>query len=634
MSTEQTGQRIGDYEILGVLGAGGMGKVYKVRNVISDRIEAMKILLPDLAGQKDLADRFLREIKMLASLNHPNIASLRTALTVGNQLVMIMEFVEGTTLAARLAQGPIPPADTVDYIEQVLVALSYAHRQHIIHRDIKPANMMLTPQGLVKLMDFGIARSSADSGLTMTGTTLGSLYYMSPEQVKGEAVDARSDLYSVGVSLYELVTGRRPFQADSNYSLMAAHLQEAPKPPIELQPDLPAALNQIILMAMAKDPGQRFQSAEAFDNALRSIAASLPKRTAGVAPAAAAGPVGATSVFQEHAPGAAAAGPPAPAAAPPMSPPVAPALQPPLQAVPAQSAPTASVVLPGPAAAPPIAVPAQPAPGFPPSTAAPPRTYRGLYMTLGALLVVAVLALAAIYGPRWARTRASGSAAQQTQPAPATPPQTAPASPPAASPEGAASPQPGSSSSATATPDSGSPASGATAAPPAGGQPSNPAAPSSAEAAPTSPPAEAPTSHPAKKGRNAGGGQQAEAPGTSSGAGSGDHPAQSAPEAASAQPNAPAQAVDSAALDEVEKQMDQLTSRAGAVKDSIDKLRNEMSAQGGNLRGDINASEQRMETALSRAQTAFQNQDAKKAKQYLDQAETDVEKLEKFLNQR
>src|SRR5271155_2823486 len=134
MSQDYTvGQKLGDYEILGILGAGGMGKVYKVRNAISDRVEAMKILLPDLAGQKELADRFLREIKLLASLNHPNIASLRTALTIGNQLVMIMEFVEGTTLAVRVEQGPVPPADAVDYIDQVLVALSYAHRQQIIH---------------------------------------------------------------------------------------------------------------------------------------------------------------------------------------------------------------------------------------------------------------------------------------------------------------------------------------------------------------------------------------------------------------------------------------------------------------------------------------------------------------------
>ena len=268
---EETGKRVGDYQILNELGSGGMGRVYKVRNVLSDRIEAMKILLPNLAGREDIAARFLREIKLMANLNHPNIAALRTAFTADNQLVMIMEYVEGTDLAARLEHGPIPPPDAVNYIQQVLSALSYAHQQHVIHRDIKPSNMMLTPQGVVKLMDFGIARAGEERSITMTGTTLGSLGYMSPEQVKGEPTDARSDLYSVGVSLYEMVTGQRPFQASSDYSIMAAHVKEVPKPPVELHPGLPAAMNEIIIMSIAKDPAQRFQTADAFRNALSSV---------------------------------------------------------------------------------------------------------------------------------------------------------------------------------------------------------------------------------------------------------------------------------------------------------------------------------------------------------------------------
>ena len=177
--SEEVNQKIGDYQILNELGSGGMGRVYKVRNVITDRVEAMKVLLPDLAGRQELAARFQREIKVLASLNHPNIAQLRTALVLDNQLVMIMEYVEGRTLADRLDSGPVPVKDAVNYIDQVLNALSYAHQHHVIHRDIKPANMMLTPQGVVKLMDFGIARSGDERSLTMTGTLLGSLNYMS-----------------------------------------------------------------------------------------------------------------------------------------------------------------------------------------------------------------------------------------------------------------------------------------------------------------------------------------------------------------------------------------------------------------------------------------------------------------------
>jgi len=289
-TTELERKRIGDYEVIRPLGHGGMGEVYLVRNVISDRVEAMKVLLPDLAQQQELANRFLREIKVLASLEHPNIAQLRTAFTAENQLIMIMEYVEGDTLAHRLERGAFPPSEALDYTEQVLAALRYAHAKGIIHRDIKPANMMLTPQGVVKLMDFGIARASSDAGMTATGTTLGSLDYMSPEQVKAEPVDARSDLYSVGVSLYEMVTGQRMFRATSDYSVMEAHVKEIPRAPIELQPALPKMLSDIIMMAVAKDPAQRFQTADAFRNALSQC--GIPIATAGStqAPVAAAPP--------------------------------------------------------------------------------------------------------------------------------------------------------------------------------------------------------------------------------------------------------------------------------------------------------------------------------------------------------
>src|ERR1039457_6789628 len=236
---------VGDYQVVAILGAGGMGQVYKVRNVISDRVDAMKVLLPDLANQPDLADRFLREIKVQARLAHPNIAFLQTAMRLDNQLLMLIEFVEGVTLAEKAMQGPLPAVEAVNYIMQALAALDYAHSRGVVHRDIKPANMMLTPEGVMKLMDFGIAKAATDPKLTKTGLLCGSPFYMSPEQIQGvTAPDARSDLYSVGVSLYELVTGKRPFDGESQFAIMSAHLQGTPVPPITVDPRLPKMLDR------------------------------------------------------------------------------------------------------------------------------------------------------------------------------------------------------------------------------------------------------------------------------------------------------------------------------------------------------------------------------------------------------
>jgi eukaryotic-like serine/threonine-protein kinase len=234
----EIGQRVGEYEVLALLGAGGMGQVYSARNVISGRVEAMKVLLPDINAEAEVATRFTVEIRTLAAFDHPNIAHLRTAFEYEKQLVMVMEFVEGTTLEKLPGARPMLVTDAINYSTQVLAALTYAHSKGVTHRDIKPANIMITSHGLVKLMDFGIAKSNTDHQLTRPGTTVGSLYYMSPEQVRGDSVDARSDIYSFGVTLYQMLTGRRPFQGESAYSVLTAQLNEAPVPPVP--PPLPA----------------------------------------------------------------------------------------------------------------------------------------------------------------------------------------------------------------------------------------------------------------------------------------------------------------------------------------------------------------------------------------------------------
>jgi serine/threonine protein kinase len=285
----EIGKRVGDYEILSLLGAGGMGQVYSARNIISGRIEAMKVLLPDFATEPDLAARFTAEIRTLAGLDHPNIAQLRTAFQFENRLVMIMEFVEGVTLEKRASESAIPVNDVLNYSTQVLAALSYAHSKGVTHRDIKPANIMITSHGLVKLMDFGIAKSTTDLQLTRPGTTMGSVYYMSPEQVRGGTVDARSDIYSFGVTLYEMLTGRRPFQAETAYSVLNAQLNEAPAPPAQVNPALSAELNNIVLRAMVKAPDGRFQTAEEFRAALRNLQVQVAQPTSSrVVPAAVA----------------------------------------------------------------------------------------------------------------------------------------------------------------------------------------------------------------------------------------------------------------------------------------------------------------------------------------------------------
>ena len=168
-----------------------MGRVYRVRNVISDRVEAMKILQPNLVSDPELAARFTAEIRCLASFDHPNIAQLRTAFQHENQLVMVMEFVEGATLEMRGSKTALAVDEVLGYASQVLAALSYAHSRGVVHRDLKPANMMVTGHGVIKLMDFGIAKSSTELHLTRPGTTMGSVYYMSPEQASGGSGDAR-----------------------------------------------------------------------------------------------------------------------------------------------------------------------------------------------------------------------------------------------------------------------------------------------------------------------------------------------------------------------------------------------------------------------------------------------------------
>lgn len=291
-----SGDCIGDYEVLAPLGAGGMGSVYKVRHVISQRVEALKIILPSAVGTPETAERFLREIRLQASLEHPHIAALHNAFRIHDDLVMVMEFVEGTSLRDKLRSPGITLGQALEYAAQVLAALEYAHAHGVIHRDIKPSNVMVASHGVVKLLDFGLAASLnpgiADQELTITqpGTLLGSPHYISPEQARGERADVRSDLYSTGAMLYEMVTGQPPFGgagASSAYAVIAAHLRETPRPPAELNPRVSPGLDRVILKALAKNPADRFASAAQFRAALQSVDADAMRANDTVTVAAA-----------------------------------------------------------------------------------------------------------------------------------------------------------------------------------------------------------------------------------------------------------------------------------------------------------------------------------------------------------
>ena len=264
----EVGKTVGDYEIIALLGHGGMGQVFKVRNLISDRVDAMKSLLSYGDGDVEKAERFLREIKVLAKLEHPNITSFRTAFRVNEELLMIMEYVEGSSLSRQLHHR-LELWRAVDYTCQVLSALSHAHQCGVLHRDVKPSNILIGAGDRVKLTDFGIASLTADPGLTITGGTVGTLYYMAPEQMRALPIDGRADLYSVGVTLYEMTTGRVPFRGDSYYSVLKANLERKPTPPDELVPNLPAKLSAIIEKSLEKNPDDRFQTADEFRIALQ-----------------------------------------------------------------------------------------------------------------------------------------------------------------------------------------------------------------------------------------------------------------------------------------------------------------------------------------------------------------------------
>jgi len=251
------GQTISHYRILEKLGAGGMGVVYKAEDTTLQRTVALKFLPPELTRDADAKQRFLHEARAAARLDHPNICAVYEVGESDGQLFLAMACYDGMTLREKLKAGPLPWAEAAALALQAAAGLAHAHGKGIVHRDIKPANLFLTTDGTVKILDFGLAKLAGASALTQTGTTVGTAHYMSPEQARGEAVDARSDLWSLGVVLYELMAGRPPFRGEYAQAVIYGILNEAPPPLAELAPGAPAALRGVVAKCLAKDPAAR-----------------------------------------------------------------------------------------------------------------------------------------------------------------------------------------------------------------------------------------------------------------------------------------------------------------------------------------------------------------------------------------
>src|ERR1700704_4647802 len=277
---------LGDrYELDGVVGRGGMAEVYRARDLRLDRTVAIKTLRTDLARDQTFQARFRREAQSAASLNNPSIVAVYDTgedldVSTGAPVpFIVMEYVDGRTVRDLLIEGHrLLPERTLEITSGVLRALEYSHQAGIVHRDIKPGNVMVTRNGDIKVMDFGIARAMSDTQATMTQTAqvIGTAQYLSREQARGERVDARSDLYSTGCLMYELLTGRPPFTGDSPVAIAYQHVRENPIPPSQVDPEIPAWADSIVLKAMAKDPADRYQSAAEMRTDIQRALSGVP----------------------------------------------------------------------------------------------------------------------------------------------------------------------------------------------------------------------------------------------------------------------------------------------------------------------------------------------------------------------
>ncbi len=265
----RVGEDVGGYRFVNVLGGEGSAITYEVENLELGRREHLKLLPGELNNDPAMVERFLREAAIHSKLDHPGIAEFYRGFELDGQMVMTTEAIPGRPLEQRLAEGPLALIESIDIAIATLNALAYAHVRDVVHREVTPQTIFLTPNGGVKLTGFGLARQAADPRLTAPGTMLGSIYYMSPEQVKGlSELDCRSDIYSLGVVLYEMIAGQRPFESRSQFDVIQAHVMKPPPPLEDLREDLPESLREAVTRSLEKFPDERFTSAAEFREAL------------------------------------------------------------------------------------------------------------------------------------------------------------------------------------------------------------------------------------------------------------------------------------------------------------------------------------------------------------------------------
>jgi serine/threonine-protein kinase len=578
------GEQVGNYRITELLGEGGMGVVYKAVDIHLDRPVAVKMLNKELSHNADIVERFRSEAKAQANLNHVNLATLFAFLVENGNAFMVMEFVEGETFDKKIrTRGPLPPEEAVPWFKQALLGIGAAHRMGIIHRDIKPANIMVNRAGIVKVMDFGIAKVIGDRGRTRTGMLIGTPAYMSPEQIQNRQIDVRSDIYALGITLYQMLTGHLPFDNDNDFDVMNSQVTLAPPPLKRMHPYAPDQYQNVVLKALEKDPNNRFQTVEEFGSALEhpervTTAAATqapPVATApGVRPTVLESPISSYGGSAAQ-PARSSAAPPAYASAPPT--PTPPAMPPTVLEQPTATGASSGSY--------------SPTQMGPQTTMMAKKDTKKRYMLAGGVAVAAVILLSILVFAR------KPPVAQVQQVGTST-------SGPANSPLVPAQAEVSGDPSSILGPGGGSGGGSAQ-----GGTGTDAVNPGNRTPTPPPPPnrSDLRSSRPGKKG----------SPQGSQGSGGGG----AAPQQGG---------MSQAEVDELEHRIDQLTSHAAALNSSLNNLQQQMSRQGLGLRHDLVEAQASMQTNLNKADGAMQRGDYGKAKSYADLAEANAKIIDQF----